>query len=119
MNTWVNDLIPIAGGAYRQLIVDLYRDNRLMRGTMTLRGERVDLGHIKADVLNLVATEDHIVPPRQTEGVMAAIGSPAKTLLRIPGGHIGMMAGSPAYKRTWPQLDAWLEPRSAYLPRPH
>jgi polyhydroxyalkanoate synthase len=112
MNTWVNDLIPVAGGAYRQLIEDLYRNNRLMEGTMRLRGQQVDLGHIRASVLNLIATEDHIVPPEQTEGVMAAIGSGDKQLLKIPGGHIGMMAGSTAVKRAWPQIDAWLAPRS-------
>ena len=79
---------------------------------MTLRGERVDLANISASVLNLIATEDHIVPPAQTEGVMAKIGSQDKVLLRIPGGHIGMMAGSAAIKRTWPQIDSWLAPRS-------
>ena len=117
MNTWVTDLVPIAGGAYRQLIVDMYQNNRLMNGTMTLRGERVDLGAIRASVLNLVATDDHIVPPAQTEGVMAKIGSADKQLLRIPGGHIGMMAGSPAIKRTWPQIDTWLAERSNAEPR--
>jgi polyhydroxyalkanoate synthase len=44
---------------------------------------------------------------------MAKLGSSDKTLLRIPGGHIGMMAGSAAVKRTWPQIDAWLALRSA------
>jgi polyhydroxyalkanoate synthase len=112
MNTWVTDLVPLAGGAYRQLITDLYRNNRLVQGTMTLRGERVDLGAIRASLLNLIATEDHIVPPAQTEGVMALIGSTDQQLLKIPGGHIGMMAGSAAIKRTWPQIDAWLAPRS-------
>jgi polyhydroxyalkanoate synthase len=112
MNTWVTDLTSIAGAAYRQLIVDMYRHNRLMQGTMTLRGETAHLENITASVLNLVATEDHIVPPMQTEGVMAKIGSKDKELLRIPGGHIGMMAGSGAIKRTWPQIDAWLAPRS-------
>jgi polyhydroxyalkanoate synthase len=112
MNTWVNDLIPLAGGVYRQLIEDLYRQNRLTKGTMTLRGERVDLGNIRASVLNVVATEDHIVPPAQSQGVMDLIGSEDKTLLHIPGGHIGMMAGSAAVKRTWPQIEAWLAERS-------
>ena len=112
MNTWVTDLIPITGGAYRQLIVDMYRNNRLMKDAMTLRGEQVHLENIIASVLNLIATDDHIVPPMQTEGVMAKIGSDDKELLRIPGGHIGMMAGSAAIKRTWPQIDAWLAPRS-------
>jgi peptide/nickel transport system ATP-binding protein len=55
----------------------------------------VDLGHIRASVLNVVATEDHIVPPGQTEGVMAKIGSRDKQLLKIPGGHIGMIFQEP------------------------
>jgi polyhydroxyalkanoate synthase len=84
-----------------------------MQGTMMARGERVDLSRVRASVLNIVATEDHIVPPGQTEGVMTKLGSADKSLLRIAGGHIGMMAGSPAYKRTWPQIDAWLDARSA------
>lgn len=116
MNTWVTDLTPMTGGAYRQLIVDLFRGNKLMKGEMKLRGQTVDLGKIKADVLNLVATEDHIVPPGQTVGVMAEIGSKDKTLLEIAGGHIGMMAGSQAVKRTWPRIDEWLEPRSGKKP---
>jgi polyhydroxyalkanoate synthase len=114
MNTWVTDLTPMAGGAYRQLIVDLYRQNRLMNGTMTLRGERVDLGNIQANLLNVIATEDHIVPPGETEGVMAKVGSQDKQLLKIPGGHIGMMAGSAALKRTWPQIESWLAARSGH-----
>ncbi|HEX8992090.1 MAG TPA: hypothetical protein VF784_10480, partial [Anaerolineales bacterium] len=112
MNTWVTDLAPMAGGAFRQLIVDLYRNNRLMDGTMTLRGERVDLGNIRANVLNLVAEHDHIVPPGETVGVMDKIASPDKELLVIPGGHIGVMAGSAAIKRTWPKLEGWLAARS-------
>ena len=113
MHTWVNDLIPIAGGVFRQLIVDLYRHNRLMNGTMRVRGKVVELGHVRASVLDVLATEDHIVPPEQTEGGHEALGSDDKMLLKIPGGHIGIMAGSAAIKRTWPQIDAWLAPRSA------
>jgi polyhydroxyalkanoate synthase len=83
-----------------------------MKGEMMLRGERVDLGNIEADVLEVVASEDHIVPPPQSEGAMQKIGSENKTLLQIAGGHIGVMAGSAARHRTWPQIEAWLEPRS-------
>jgi polyhydroxyalkanoate synthase len=113
MNTWVSNLTPMTGGAYRQLIMELFRENRLMEGTLTLRGERVDLGAIRASVLNLIATEDHIVPPGEAEGVMAKLtGSVDKQLLKIAGGHIGMMAGSQAIKRTWPKIVDWLAPRS-------
>ena len=43
---------------------------------------------------------------------MAKVGSTDKTIMRIPGGHIGIMAGSGASKRTWPQIDEWLAQRS-------
>lgn len=118
MNTWVRDLVPLSGGAYRQLIGDFYQKNRLAEGTMVLRGETVDLGKIRADLLNVVANEDHIVPPPESEGVMGLIGSKDKELMKIPGGHIGIMAGSAARKRTWPHIEAWLEKRSGRPKKP-
>jgi len=112
MNTWVTDNVPMAGGTFRQLIVDLYRNDRLMKGTMVLRGERVDLSRLRANLLTVIADADHITPPCQSETVISKVGSKDKTMLKIPGGHIGIMAGSGASKRTWPQIDGWLAPRS-------
>ncbi len=112
MNTWVRDIIPMAGGAYRQLINEFYRENRLMEGTLRLRGETVDLGKLKANVLNVIAEADHITPPCQSEGAMSRIGSTDKEIFRVRGGHIGIMAGSGAEKTTWPHIDAWLAARA-------
>lgn len=113
MNTWVNDGIPIAGAAYHQLITDFYQQNRLINGTLSIRGEKVDLGQLRANLLVVIAEDDHITPPCQSETVVAKVASRDKTLIRVPGGHIGIMAGSGAVKGTWPQIDAWLSPRSA------
>jgi len=113
MNTWVTDGVSLAGGAFRQLIDDLYRNDRLMQGTMMIRGERVNLSHLRAQLLTVIAEQDHIVPSCQSETVIAKVGSTDKTEMRIPGGHIGVMAGSGASKHTWPQIDGWLAPRSA------
>ncbi|MEX2186659.1 MAG: alpha/beta fold hydrolase [Pirellulales bacterium] len=112
MNTWVRDIIPMAGGAYQQLINEFYKENRLMEGTLTLRGEHVDLKNLTANVFNVIADADHITPPCQSERVMDLIGSHDKELFRVHGGHIGIMAGRGAEKNTWPHLDAWLGPRS-------
>ena len=112
MNTWVNDAIPLAGAAYRQFIVDFYRGNKLMKGTLTIRGEKVDLGQLRASVLNVIAEDDHITPPCQSERVLEKLGSADKQVLRVPGGHIGVMAGSGAAKGTWPKIEAWLAERS-------
>jgi polyhydroxyalkanoate synthase subunit PhaC len=112
MNTWVTDNISLTGGAFRQLVVDLYRNDRLMQGTLMIRGERVDLSHLRANLLTVIAEADHITPPCQSESVLAKVGSTDKTAMKIPGGHIGIMAGSGASKRTWPQIDNWLAGRS-------
>lgn len=112
MNTWVSDLVPMAGATWRQLIGDLYRDNKLMRGEFVVRGERVDPARIRANLLNVIAEEDHITPPCQSESILAAVSSRDKQALRVRGGHIGMMAGSGALKNTWPKIETWLAERS-------
>ena len=112
MNTWVTDNIPMAGGAFRQLIVDLYRNDRLMTGELMIRGERVNLERLRANLLTVVAQGDHITPPCQSEAIVSRISSPDAEVYHVAGGHIGIMAGSSAHKRTWPHIDNWLGARS-------
>ena len=112
MNPWVNDAIPLAGAAYRQFIVDFYRGNKLIKGTLTIRGEKVDLTNLRASLLNVIAEDDHITPPCQSARLLEKVGSADKHELRVPGGHIGVMAGSGASKGTWPKVEAWIATRS-------
>ena len=112
MNTWVTDNVPLAGGVFRQLIVDLYRNDKLMRGELMIRGQRVDLGRIRANLLTVIAEGDHITPSCQSEPIMSKVSSADKELLRAAGGHIGIMAGSGASKYTWPHINDWLARRS-------
>jgi len=112
MNTWVTDNIPMSGAAYKQLITDFYRENRLFEGRLSLRGELVDLARVRAALLDVVAEQDHIVPPNESESILSRVSSDDKELLRVPGGHIGIMAGSQAIHRTWPKMERWLEQRS-------
>ncbi len=112
MSTWVTDGIPMAAATYRQLIDDFYRQNKLIDGKLALRGEKVDLRRIAANLLVVIAEGDHITPPCQSETIVEKVGSTDKEMLRVPGGHIGIMAGSGAAKSTWPKIDAWLAPRS-------
>jgi polyhydroxyalkanoate synthase len=112
MNTWVTDTLPFAGAAYRQLIVDFYRENRFVNGTLTVRGERAELKNIRASLLNVLASTDHIVPCQQSEAIADLVGSEDKETMRVQGGHIGLMAGSGAKKGTWPHINAWLGSRS-------
>lgn len=113
MNTWVRETIPMAGAAYRQLINEFYKENRLMEGTAVIRGETVNLSKLTASLLNVIAESDHITPPCQSERIMEKIGGDDHTVLRVRGGHIGIMAGRGAEKNTWPHIDEWLAARSS------
>ena len=112
MNTWVTDNIPMAGAAYRQLIVELYRKNALIQNQLHVMGERVDLGRIRANLLTVIASGDHITPPCQSEAIINKVSSTDKESYHIPGGHIGIMAGSSAHRTTWPHIEQWLSARS-------
>lgn len=112
MNTWVTDTIPMAGGAYRQLIVELYRKNSLINNQMLVRDQVVNLARIKANLLTVIAGTDHITPPCQSESILGKVSSRDKEAYHIPGGHIGIMAGSSAQRTTWPHIASWLEARS-------
>src|SRR5579863_7374519 len=80
MNTWVTDNVPLAGGAFRQLVVDLYRNDKLIRGELVIRGQRVDLSRIHANLLTVIAEDDHITPSCQSEPIMAKVSSTDKEL---------------------------------------
>ena len=62
MARWVADNPPFPSRAYREWITWMYKENRLVRGRMRLRGQRVDLGRIEQNLLVVTAGADHIAP---------------------------------------------------------
>ncbi|MGO4889067.1 class III poly(R)-hydroxyalkanoic acid synthase subunit PhaC [Anaerobacillus sp. MEB173] len=112
MQKWVSDGIPFPGEAYRQWIRDFYQQNKLIKGELTIRGRKVDLSNIKANVLNLSAERDHIAMPHQVEALMENISSEDKQYVSVPTGHVSVTFGPKAVKITYPTVGNWLAERS-------
>jgi polyhydroxyalkanoate synthase subunit PhaC len=112
MAKWVGDNPPFPARAYREWITWMYKENRLVRGRLRLRGERVDLRRIDQNLLVVTAGADHIAPPPGTLPLLDLVSSGDVTHLDRPGGHIGLMAGSKAKQEIWPDLAEWLGERS-------
>jgi polyhydroxyalkanoate synthase len=112
MARWVADNPPFPARAYRDWITWMYKENRLVRGRMRLRGERVDLGRVDQNLLVVTAGADHIAPPQDTKPLLGLVSSEDVTCFDRPGGHIGLMAGSKARKEIWPDIAQWLSERS-------
>jgi polyhydroxyalkanoate synthase len=113
MAKWVADNPPFPSRAYREWITWMYKENRLVRGTLRLRGRRVDLGRIDHNLLVVTAGADHIAPAQGTAPVLEMVSSADVTHIDRAGGHIGLMAGSKARQEIWPEIVDWLEERSS------
>lgn len=114
MAKWVGDNPPFAGRAFREWITWMYRENRLMAGTMVLRDRSVDFTQIRHQgVLVVTAATDHIAPRAGTLPFLTMVAATDLTHLDRPGGHIGLMAGSRAGTQIWPDIAVWLAARSA------
>jgi polyhydroxyalkanoate synthase len=112
MAKWIADNPPFPARAFREWVTWVYKENRLARGLLRLRGERVDLGRIRQPLLIVTADADHIAPPANTVPLLDLVASTDVTHFARAGGHIGLMAGSKAREQIWPDLTRWLSERS-------
>lgn len=109
---WIHDQIPFPGEAYRRMIKELLWENRLMKGTLTIGGRRVDTGAITSPLLHIMAEHDHIAPFASTHPLTGIVGSKDKEDIVLKGGHVSLVAGLNAWFRLWPRLSQWLSVRS-------
>ncbi len=112
MNKWVEDGIPLPGETYRQWIKECYQQNKLIKGELKLGGRAVKLENIKANLLAVVAEQDHIVQTCQASPILDKVSSTDKQELRLRAGHVGLVAGKSAKKQFFPKLNEWLAERS-------
>lgn len=111
MNRWSNEWVGFPGEFFRQWIKWFYQENRLIKGELVLRGERVDLSTVKQPILVAAARQDKIAPPLACKALVDAVGSEDKEYVELPGGHISLIAGRQAHQNLWPKLAAWLRER--------
>ncbi len=111
MEKWINDSPDQAGECFRQFMKDLYQENKLVKGTLEIGGQQVNLKKITMPVLNIYATEDHLVPPTATIPLNDHIGSKDHELYKFSGGHIGVFVGGKSQKELAPAVGKWLKAR--------
>jgi len=111
MEKWISESPDQAGECFRQFMKDLYQQNKLVKGELEVGGKRVNLKNLTAPLLNIFATEDHLVPPAATKPLNDLVGSTDKELYSFKGGHIGVFVGSRSQKELAPAVTDWLKKR--------
>jgi polyhydroxyalkanoate synthase subunit PhaC len=107
METWANDNVDFPGEVYRRYIQELYRENRLVKGTMRLGGKPARLESITCPVLCITFEHDNIVPAKSASAMLDHIASEDKEHLHLPGGHVGSVVSRAAKKHLWPKISAF------------
>jgi polyhydroxyalkanoate synthase subunit PhaC len=103
---------PIAGEVYREFVKYLYQQNPLVKNQLPVGRRIVDLKRITCPVLNIMATEDDLVPCAQREPFNDLVGSTDRKSLKLAAGHIGLAVRSRAQRELWPKAVEWLAERS-------
>ena len=95
MASWVDDVVPAPG----RLLAELYREfgpgrNKLMAGTAKVGDREVKLSAVTMPVMSVSAEKDAIAPPEGVDAVKRVV--PHAQVVRLPGGHVGIVAGRTA-----------------------
>ena len=108
MNKWATEQVPFAGEAFRQLIMDLFRDNKLVNGELIIAGQKVNLKNVKANLLVVSSINDSLILEEQSKPIMDLVSSEDKTYVRVEAGHVSLaLTGKLA-----DVLDKWASSRS-------
>ena len=106
MASWVDDVVPAPG----RLLAELYQQfgpdrNHLLKGGAMVAGRPIDPSRLTMPVLSVSAARDTIAP---ADGVDAITGIvPHAQVVRMPGGHVGIVAGRAA-RTLWQQTAEFL-----------
>jgi len=112
MEKWIFDSPDQAGEAYRQFLKDFYQQNKLVNGGLRIGPHEVDLKNVKMPVLNIFATQDHLVPPDASRALKKLVGTKDYTEISFKGGHIGIYVSGRAQKEVPPAIGKWIDERT-------
>jgi polyhydroxyalkanoate synthase len=111
MEKWIFDSPDQAGEMFRQFLTQFVQQNRLIKGEVRIGGRAVDLKRIDMPLLNIYATQDHLVPPSSSKPLERLTGSPDYSTHEFQGGHIGIYVSGTAQRQVPEKIASWLRQR--------
>jgi poly(3-hydroxyalkanoate) synthetase len=103
---WFKFTQDLPGDFYLWIVRELFRDNKLIAGSLEVGGERVHLGRIDMPLYLLAGATDHITPPPQVFAMRDYVSTPAARVVErtTSGGHLGLFMGREALRDHWPPI---------------
>ncbi|MGI9319758.1 MAG: alpha/beta fold hydrolase [bacterium] len=111
MDQWVYHCPDQPGRAFAQFVNLFYQNNALVNQSLLLSGRQVDLHDLTMPVLNVYASEDHLVPPASSMALGKFVERSKYRELEFKGGHIGLLVSTRAQQTVLPEIGEWLAGR--------
>ncbi|MEM2099862.1 MAG: alpha/beta fold hydrolase [Thermoproteota archaeon] len=109
--SWYEYTIDLPGRFYLQVVKELFKENRLVKGEFIGLGKRLDLKDIKCPVYLLAGERDDITPVEQVLDAEKYLGTDKKNIKKdiADGGHIGLFMGHQPLEENWPKIVKWIK----------
>lgn len=111
---WTYDEMPMARRLFEEVIEYLYREDRLMRGSLQVSGKRVAPDMVQAPLLSVVDVHSSLIPPESMLPFHEAAQSKDTSVIWYSGDrgvavqHLGMLVGRNAHQSIWPEITRWI-----------
>ena len=107
---WSDATVDLPGAFYHQVVLWLFKENRLAEGRFTALGRRIDLGDVRHPLFLLAAEGDDVTPPAQLLAVRRLVSTaPSEVDSAIePGGHLSLYVGGETLQGAWARIARWL-----------
>jgi poly[(R)-3-hydroxyalkanoate] polymerase subunit PhaC len=95
-------------------VIDLYRQDSFMRGTLEVGGRTAAASNVTAPVLAVIDPESDVVPPSSVMPFLDVLPGRNWTLLDYEGDtgvalrHVGVLVGRNAHRLLWPEILDWV-----------
>ena len=112
---WALDEVALPGKLVHQIVEELYRENRLCRGTLKVREAVVGPATLSAPTLAVVNTADEVAPLISIKPFLDAMAGKTARIIPYPGEvgvclqHLGILVGRKARGQVWPEIVSWLK----------
>jgi polyhydroxyalkanoate synthase len=111
-SAFLDRMVAYPGGIVQDAVVRLWITNQPSKGKIQIGDDIARLDNITANLFAIAGETDTLAMPEAVGKIQDHIRSGDITFRVVPGGHMGILAGSKAPKASWLELADWLARRS-------
>ena len=99
MEQWIEETPDQPAQVFKEFVNLFYQQNAFYKSTLSLSDVAIDLRELQIPVLNVHASNDHLVPPESSKALGSLVHEKYYQSLEVETGHIGIFVSKKALKR--------------------